>query len=152
VQFGASSQWKYQTGNVSRSRVEELTFAPDGGASICGGFNPFGLDSVTADCADYISLDAGIDADVEQWIGEATARGSAVTLPAGPCAWRSACNIAATSIDTMRMKPADNPAGWRSGHRRLRGGRRHQCRRPQHGPLRRGRDSAAGGSAGHRID
>jgi len=84
VQFGASSQWKYQTGNVSRSRVEELTFAPDGGASICGGFNPFGLDSVTADCADYISLDAGIDADVEQWIGEATARGSAVTLPAGP--------------------------------------------------------------------
>ena len=42
VQYGASSQWKYQTGNVSRARVEELTFAADGGVSICGGFNPFG--------------------------------------------------------------------------------------------------------------
>jgi len=83
VQYGASSQWKYQTGNVSRSRVEELTFAPDGGVSICGGFNPFGLDSVLPACADYIALDAGIDAYVQQWIAEATARGSPVALPAG---------------------------------------------------------------------
>ena len=83
VQYGASSQWKYQTGNVSRSRVEELTFAPDGGVSICGGFNPFGVGSVLPACADYIAVDAGIDADVQQWIAEAVARGNPVTLPAG---------------------------------------------------------------------
>ncbi len=83
LQYGTSSQWKYQTGNVSRSRVEELTFASDGGVSICGGFNPFGLGSVSSACADYIGLDAGVDADVQQWIGEATVRGSPVTLPAG---------------------------------------------------------------------
>ena len=83
VQYGASSQFKYQTGNVSRSRVEELTFAPDGGVSICGGFNPFGKGSVLPTCADYIAVDAGINADVQQWIAEATARGSPVALPAG---------------------------------------------------------------------
>ena len=83
AQYGASSQWKYQTGNISRSRVEELTFSPDGGVSICGGFNPFGVGSVLPGCADYVSVDAGVDADVEQTIVEATARGSPVLLPAG---------------------------------------------------------------------
>ena len=83
AQYGASSQWKYQTGNVSRSKVEELTFAPDGGVSICGGFNPFGRDSVLPACADYIAVDAGVDADVRQWITEATARGAPIELPAG---------------------------------------------------------------------
>ena len=92
-------------GNVSRARVEELTFAPDGGVSICGGFNPFGLSSVLPACADYIAVDAGIDADVQQWIAEATARGSPVACPRANCAWRSACNIAVTSTDTMRMTP-----------------------------------------------
>ena len=83
VQYGTSSQWKYQTGNVSRSRVEELAFAPDGGVSICGGFNPFGQGLVLPACVDYIAVDAGVDADVQQLIAEATARGSPVTLPAG---------------------------------------------------------------------
>ena len=83
AQYGASSQWKHQTGNVSRSKVEELTFAPDGGASACGGFSPFGLDSVLPDCAEYIAVDAGIHADVRQLIAEASARGAPLTLPAG---------------------------------------------------------------------
>jgi outer membrane receptor protein involved in Fe transport len=83
AQYGASSQRKYQTGNVSRTRVEELTFAPDGGVSICGGFSPFGIDSVLPECADYIAVDAGVDADVRQMIAEFSARGAPLTLPAG---------------------------------------------------------------------
>jgi outer membrane receptor protein involved in Fe transport len=83
AQYGASSQWKHQTGNVSRSKVEELTFAPDGGESICGGFSPFGLDSVLPACADYIAVDAGIDAEVRQLIAEFSAHGTPLTLPAG---------------------------------------------------------------------
>ena len=47
LQFGESDQTKHQSGNALRSRVMELTFAPDGGVSICGGFNPFGLDSIS---------------------------------------------------------------------------------------------------------
>ena len=34
-------------------------------------------------CADYIAVDAGVDADVRQWIAEVTAHGSPVGLPAG---------------------------------------------------------------------
>ena len=83
AQYGASSQRVYQTGNVSRSKVEELTFAPDGGASICGGFSPFGLDSVLPACVDHVAVDAGIEADVRQLIAEASARGAPLTLPAG---------------------------------------------------------------------
>jgi outer membrane receptor protein involved in Fe transport len=83
AQYGASSQRKYQTGNVSRSKVEELTFAPDGGESVCGGFNPFGLNSVLPLCADYIAVDAGIRAEVGQIIAEATLRGAPLALPAG---------------------------------------------------------------------
>lgn len=83
AQYGASSQRKFQTGNISRSRVEELTFAADGGASICGGFSPFGIDSILSACADYIAVDAGIDADVRQSIAEFSARGAPIELPAG---------------------------------------------------------------------
>jgi iron complex outermembrane recepter protein len=83
AQYGASSQRKYQTGNVSRSKVDELTFAPDGGTSLCGGFNPFGLDSILPECADYIAVDAGVDADVRQMIAEFSARGTPLALPAG---------------------------------------------------------------------
>ena len=83
AQYGASSQRKYQTGNVSRTRVDELTFAPDGGVAICGGFSPFGLDSILPECADYIAVDAGIDADARQMIGEFSARGAPIQLPAG---------------------------------------------------------------------
>ena len=83
AQYGASSQRKYQTGNVSRSKVEELTFAPDGGVSICGGFNPFGLDSVLPECADYIAVDAGIDADVRQMIAEVSVRGAPIDAARG---------------------------------------------------------------------
>ena len=43
AQIGANDQEYRQTGNVLLSRAEELTFAPDGGVSICGGFDPFGL-------------------------------------------------------------------------------------------------------------
>jgi len=60
VQYGGSSQWKYQTGGISRSRVDELTFAPDGGVAICGGFDIFGLDSVEPGCAAYVGVNAGI--------------------------------------------------------------------------------------------
>lgn len=83
LQYGASSQWKHQTGNVSRSRVEELAYAPDGGVAICGGFDIFGFDSVSQECADYIAVDAGIDADVRQVIAEVSARGAPLALPAG---------------------------------------------------------------------
>ena len=43
LQIGANDQTDTQSGGALNSRIEELTFAPDGGEAICGGFNPFGL-------------------------------------------------------------------------------------------------------------
>src|SRR4029450_10463881 len=45
AQWGANEQTDRQTNNALTSRIEELTFAPDGGQSICGGFEPFGIGS-----------------------------------------------------------------------------------------------------------
>ncbi len=83
VQFGESDQTKHQTNNIVRSRAMELTFAPDGGASICGGFNPFGLDSLSRECADYVATDASNRATFKETIIEATMNGPVADLPAG---------------------------------------------------------------------
>ena len=65
------------------SRIEELTFAPDGGEAICGGFNPFGLGSISAECAAYIAVDGTNRAGVDQTILEASLSGPLLELPAG---------------------------------------------------------------------
>jgi iron complex outermembrane recepter protein len=83
VQFGESDQTKHQTGNVMRSRAMELAFAPDGGASICGEFNPFGLDAISQACADYVVSDAGNRARFQETIVEANMNGPVMALPAG---------------------------------------------------------------------
>ena len=83
LQIGANDQTDTQSGNALRSRIEELTFAPDGGEAICGGFNPFGLGSISAECAAYIAVDATNRAGVDQTILEASLSGPLVELPAG---------------------------------------------------------------------
>jgi iron complex outermembrane receptor protein len=65
------------------SRIEELTYAPDGGEAICGGFNPFGLGSISAECAAYIAVDGTNRAGVDQSILEASLNGPFLQLPAG---------------------------------------------------------------------
>jgi outer membrane receptor protein involved in Fe transport len=83
VQQGANDRENRQTGNVLLSRAEELTFAPDGGESICGGFDPFGLGSISPECLDYISVAASNHASVDQAIVEASLSGPLLELPAG---------------------------------------------------------------------
>ncbi len=83
VQIGANDQTDHQTGNVLTSRIEELTFALDGGVSICGGFNPFGRGSISRECADYVAVDASNHASVDQAIVEASLSGPLIAMPAG---------------------------------------------------------------------
>ena len=64
AQYGASDQEKFVTGNLSRTRLLELTFAEDGGLAVCGGFDVFGVDSISPACADYIAADAELVAEV----------------------------------------------------------------------------------------
>jgi iron complex outermembrane receptor protein len=83
VQQGSNDQVETQTGNALRSRIEQLTFAPDGGVSLCGGFDPFGRNSISAECAAYIAVGGTNRAHVDQAIVEGSLTGSMLQLPAG---------------------------------------------------------------------
>jgi iron complex outermembrane receptor protein len=83
LQYGENDQTKRQLNNALRSRIEELVFAADGGASLCGGFDPFGPGSISPECTDYIAADGSNVAGVEQFIAEASMTGALFALPAG---------------------------------------------------------------------
>ncbi|MBU1310962.1 MAG: TonB-dependent receptor [Gammaproteobacteria bacterium] len=73
-----------QTGNLDTQRVMDLLAAPDGGASICaGGYNPFGRNSVSQECADYITLDASLSREFNQRIMQGFVSGDLLELPSG---------------------------------------------------------------------
>jgi outer membrane receptor protein involved in Fe transport len=73
-----------QLGSISRTKFEQLTFAADGGASLCqGGLDPFGVGSISQSCADFVRVDAGNTTEVKQTIAEVVVDGPVATLPAG---------------------------------------------------------------------
>lgn len=84
VQWGQNDRTERQSGNVSIGRFQELAFAPDGGASICGEFDPFLVGHISPACAEYIALDGSNRSTLRQLIAEATLHGSLGSLPAGP--------------------------------------------------------------------
>lgn len=82
--YGRVAQITTQTGNVSRSSVQRLLDAADGGKSLCaGGFNPFGDNALSAECINYIGRSARNQKITEQRVVEATLQGKAFDLPAG---------------------------------------------------------------------
>ena len=84
VQAGRNDRSEYQTGNARLSRIQDLTFAADGGVAICGGFVPFAGTPMSPACASYVATDASNDITVKQLIGEASLSGELFRLPAGP--------------------------------------------------------------------
>jgi iron complex outermembrane recepter protein len=84
AQYGANDRSERQTNSVSLSRMQDLTFAADGGISICeGGFDPFRAVTLSSECARYIALAAENDVRVRQSITEAAVNGPAWALPGG---------------------------------------------------------------------
>lgn len=82
--YGRVSNTTTQTGNVSRSSVQRLLDAPDGGVSLCaGGFDPFGVTDLSAECINYIGRSARNQTTTEQRNVEASMQGKAFDLPAG---------------------------------------------------------------------
>ena len=80
---GRVDSTEIQTGNVSYSAVQELLTAPDGGASICGVFNPFGFGRSDQECIDYIGVTAKNQRTIEQEVVEGSLSGNVFPLPAG---------------------------------------------------------------------
>ncbi len=83
VQAGSYDSTESQSGNVLRSRINELTYAADGGLAACGGLRLFGPDSVSRECADYIAAGGTNRAGFDQTIAEVSFSGPAASLPAG---------------------------------------------------------------------
>ena len=84
AQYGRDLRTSVQTGNVSRSSVQRLLDAPDGGASLCaGGFDPFGETALSPACVTYIGRTAQNVTEQEQTVVEASLQGSLLELPAG---------------------------------------------------------------------
>ncbi|EJL37620.1 outer membrane cobalamin receptor protein [Caulobacter sp. AP07] len=82
--YGRSEQNEIQYGNISRSAVQTLLDASDGGASLCtGGYNPFGLNALSDSCAAYISRTTKNWTASEQRVVEANVQGGLFDLPAG---------------------------------------------------------------------
>lgn len=73
-----------QTGGLSLSRVNKLTYSPTGGTDICaGGLNLFGNFPISEACANYIKRDTLNTTDMKQRIAAATVQGALFDLPAG---------------------------------------------------------------------
>jgi iron complex outermembrane recepter protein len=84
AQYGANDRTERQTNNVSLSRLQQLTFASDGGLSLCaGGFNPYLAGSLSSECAQFIAVNASNAISVRQTLAEASISGPLLTLPAG---------------------------------------------------------------------
>jgi len=82
---GQVDQARTVGGGVSRTAFEDLSMAPDAGASICGGsgMNPFGIDSISPECAAYIRRTGSETSQTRQTVGEATVSGPVFEMPAG---------------------------------------------------------------------
>lgn len=98
VRGAIGGDWSYDVyvshGRVDRTdtgggafRVAELTqliTAADGGASRCaGGFNPFGLNTISRACIDYINYNPVATTQARQTVVDGTISGSLFSLPAG---------------------------------------------------------------------
>ncbi|MGH8167201.1 MAG: TonB-dependent receptor domain-containing protein, partial [Woeseiaceae bacterium] len=82
--WGNVDQTNTQAGNVSRSAFEQLTLAADHGASLCGAaVNPFGLNSMSEECAAFVTKGAVNNTTVRQTVGEAFVTGPLFEMPAG---------------------------------------------------------------------
>ncbi len=82
--YGRVDNTTSQSGNVSRSAVQRLLDASDGGAALCaGGFNPFGESALSSACASYIGRLSKNTTVNDMRIFEINLQGGLFDLPAG---------------------------------------------------------------------
>lgn len=82
--LGNVNQRENQFGNVSRSAFEQLSLADDHGASICGSaINPFGIESISPECAAFFTKSATNETTIRQSIVDGFVTGPVFEMPAG---------------------------------------------------------------------
>lgn len=84
LSYGRVDNGTTYTGYLSRSAVQRLLDAPDGGASLCaGGFNPFGENPLSPSCIAYVSRVPKNTTTNDQRVAEINLQGGVFDLPAG---------------------------------------------------------------------
>lgn len=84
LSYGRVDNVTTQSGNVSRSAVQRLLDAADGGNSLCaGGFNPFGESALSSACAAYIGRLSKNTTINDMRVFELNLQGGLFELPAG---------------------------------------------------------------------
>lgn len=72
------------SGNVNVQKLQQLLEAPDGGNSLCaGGYNPFGIQSLSDACVDFLEETGFTRTMFTQNIAQAYVQGDLAELPAG---------------------------------------------------------------------
>jgi iron complex outermembrane receptor protein len=84
LSYGRVDNTTSQSGNVSRSAVQRLLDAADGGRTLCeGGFNPFGESALSSACAAYIGRLSKNTTVNDMRVFEINLQGGLFDLPAG---------------------------------------------------------------------
>lgn len=82
--YGKTTITSAASGNVNVQNLQTLLEAADGGASICaGGYNPFGIQPVSAECVEYLNETGITKQEFTQKVAQAYIQGDLVELPAG---------------------------------------------------------------------
>jgi outer membrane receptor protein involved in Fe transport len=81
--YGQMERLETQGGNLSRSAFQQLLEAPDGGQALCGGFNPFGINQISEECASFLAVDASNTQASRMRNFELNVQGPVASLPAG---------------------------------------------------------------------
>ena len=102
---GVTDQVERVSGSMVASALMNLINAPDGGNSICsGGYNPFGLTTLSQQCMNYLTRDPLQTTKLTQDVAEGTVQGKLVKLPAGEMRF-------ATGVDYRSNGYAYHPDG-----------------------------------------
>ncbi|MDC6170537.1 TonB-dependent receptor domain-containing protein [Paucibacter sp. XJ19-41] len=73
-----------QQGNINAQKLADALGAVDGGQSLCaGGVNPFGRQTLSAECAAWLQLPTSLKQEYKQTIAQFFVAGDVVKLPAG---------------------------------------------------------------------
>lgn len=101
--YGSRGETRYletNEGYPSLSSLERLLAAPDGGASICaGGYDPFGLRTLSDQCLSYLSRTIHTSTNLTQTALQASLQGGLWDLPAGELRFAAGAEYRRNSYD-----------------------------------------------------
>jgi outer membrane receptor protein involved in Fe transport len=97
---GSTTAETFSLNSVSRSLMQGILEADDGGTSLCeGGYNPFGLVPVSDDCAKYLSSTLYQKTTLTQDILDLSFEGHIAELPAGESRFAAGINYRANDYE-----------------------------------------------------